>query len=76
MFLILFFTLSIIPNVLGKTRRVYLTDYINSNEIEGQGFKNGISGLDDVSFEATAYALETLKLLGTNAQAITSLQTN
>ena len=76
MFLILFFTLSIIPNVLGKTRRVYLTDYIYSNEIEGQGFKNGISGLNDVSFEATAYALETLKLLGSTAHDIPSLQTN
>jgi len=75
-FLILFFTLSIIPSVLGKTRRVYLTDYIYSNEIEGQGFKNGISTLNDVSFEATAYALETLKILGRNANDIDDLKTN
>jgi len=74
--LILFFTLSIIPSVLGKTRRVYLTDYIYSNEIEGQGFKNGISTLNDVSFEATAYALETLKILGSPAKRNPELQTN
>lgn len=76
MFLILFFTLNIIPSVLGKTRRVYLTDYILSNEIEGQGFKNGKSTENDVSFEATAYALEILGNLGRSAHDITSLQTN
>ncbi|MHA1987085.1 MAG: prenyltransferase/squalene oxidase repeat-containing protein [Promethearchaeota archaeon] len=76
MFLILFFTLNIIPSVLGKTRRVYLTDYVLSNEIEGQGFKNGQISGNDVSFEATAYALEILSNLGRSAQETTSLQTN
>ena len=76
MSLILFFTLSIIPNVLGKTRRLYLTDYIYSNEIEGQGFENGKSGLNDISFEATAYALEILDALGRSAHDISDLQTS
>lgn len=75
-FLILFFTLSIIPSVLGKTRRIYLTDYIYSNEIESQGFENGITDLNDVSFEATAYALEMLDNFGRTAHDKTNLQTN
>ena len=75
-FLILFFTISIIPSVLGKTRKIYLTDYIYSNEIESQGFENGISPLNDVSFEATAYALEMLDILRRTAHDITDLQTN
>jgi len=53
-----------------------LTDYILSNEIEGQGFKNGQSSENDVSFEATAYALEILSNLGRSAKDIPSLQTN
>lgn len=76
MFLILFFTSNIIPSVLGRTRRVYLTDFISSNEIEGEGFKNGISTGNDVSFEATAYALEVLRNLGSNAHEISSLKTD
>ena len=76
MFLILFFTSNIIPSVLGKTRRVYLTDYILSNEIEGEGFKNGKSSENDVSFEATAYALEILSNLGRNAHDLDDLRTN
>jgi hypothetical protein len=67
---------SIIPSVLGKTRSVYLTDYIYSNEIEGEGFENGNSEGNELSFEATAYALEILKSFGRNAHDITSLQTN
>jgi hypothetical protein len=67
---------SIIPSVLGKTRSVYLTDYIYSNEIEGEGFKNGNSDGNELSFEATAYALEILKNFGRNAHDITSLQSN
>jgi hypothetical protein len=74
--LISFFTLCIIPSVLGKTRGVYLTDYIYSNEIQSQGFENGNSTLDDVSFEATAYALEILDKFGRSAHDLSNLQTN
>ncbi|MHA2036039.1 MAG: prenyltransferase/squalene oxidase repeat-containing protein [Promethearchaeota archaeon] len=74
-FLVFFSIIGIIPSVLGKTRRVYLTDYIYSNEIEGQGFENGISTIDEVSIEATAYALDILKSLGRSAHDIEDLQT-
>ncbi len=76
MFLILFFTLSIIPNVLGKTRKAYLTDFIYSTETEGQGFEYDEDPFGDISFEATAYALEILVSFGTNAHDITNLKTN
>ena len=58
--LISFFTLSIIPNVLGKTRSTYLTDFLHQTEIQSGGFKNGISQEDTISPEATTYALEIL----------------
>ena len=56
-----FFTLSIIPNVLGKTRSTYLTDFLYQTEIQSEGFKNGVSQEDIISPEATAYALDILK---------------
>jgi len=74
--LILFFTLSIIPSVLGKTRGVHLSDYIYSNEIKGQGFENGRGRLSEISFEATALALEILDDLRRSAHDIDDLQTN
>ncbi len=75
LFLVFFSVISIIPSVLGKTRRVYLTDYIYRNEIEGQGFENGISTIEEVSIEATAYALEILFGLGRTAHVTDDLQT-
>ena len=60
--LISFFTLSIIPNVLGKTRSTYLTDFLHQTEIQSEGFKNGISQEDTISPEATTYALEILSI--------------
>jgi hypothetical protein len=72
----MFFILNIIPSVLGKIRSVYLTDYIYNNEIKGQGFENGIGEVNEVSFEATAYALEILDRFGRNPHDVTDLQTN
>jgi len=56
---VFFFTLNIIPIVLGKTRKAYLNDFLYSTEIEGEGFKNGIGEGEPIN-EATAYALEIL----------------
>ncbi len=69
-----FFTLNIIPIVLGKTRNAYLVDFIFSTEIEGEGFKNGIEGEEPIN-EATAYALEILDYYGRTAHDITDLET-
>ncbi|MFX0082238.1 MAG: prenyltransferase/squalene oxidase repeat-containing protein [Candidatus Hodarchaeota archaeon] len=44
---------------MGKTRNAYLIDFIYNQEIEGEGFRNGLKG-GDPSKEATAYALEIL----------------
>ncbi|MFW9896709.1 MAG: hypothetical protein ACFFD7_12960 [Candidatus Thorarchaeota archaeon] len=69
-------TLNFIPNVLGKTRSLYLTDFIYSNEIQGTGFENGQGKLNEVSYEATAYSLEILRSYGKSAHDISTLQTN
>ncbi|MHA2281353.1 MAG: prenyltransferase/squalene oxidase repeat-containing protein [Promethearchaeota archaeon] len=54
-----------------------MTEYIDSNEIIGQGFENGDSPLNDVSYEATAYALEILVHLDRKLiDEITDLQAN
>lgn len=74
LFLVFFFTLNIIPIVLGKTRNAYLVDFIFSTEIEGEGFKNGIEG-GSPSNEATAYALEILDYYGRTAHDVTDLET-
>ncbi len=70
----LFFTLNIIPIVLGKTRNAYLVDFLFSTEIEGEGFKNGI-GAGEPNNEATAYALEILDYYGRTAHDDTDLET-
>lgn len=59
--------------MLAKTRSAYLIDFIYLNEIEGSGFKNGISGEDPI-YEATAYALEILDFYGKEAHDITDLE--
>jgi len=53
-----------------------LTEYIYNNEIVGQGFENGKSTLDEISFEATAYALEILDNLGSKINDISGLRSN
>ena len=70
--LVSFFTLSIIPNVLGKTRSTYLTDFLYQTEIRSEGFKNGISEEGTISPEATAYALDILN----TAHDVPDLQIN
>ena len=59
---LLFFiiTLSIIPAVLAKPRKTYITDFLYDCEIKDEGFSNSVENDDDVSDEATAYALEIL----------------
>ncbi|MHA1293138.1 MAG: prenyltransferase/squalene oxidase repeat-containing protein [Promethearchaeota archaeon] len=59
-FLILLIGILITPYVLAKPRKSYLTDYILGNKVENEGFSN-TNSTDDVSYEATAYALEILK---------------
>jgi len=58
--LVFIITLSIIPSVLAKPRKTYITDFLYECEIEDEGFSNSVENDDDVSEEATAYALEIL----------------
>jgi len=71
MFLVI---LNVIPIVLAKTRRSYLTDFLFSNEIHGEGFKNGNEALTPLT-EATAYALDILDQYSLNAHDISDLET-
>lgn len=74
--LILIFLFSAIPAVLGKSRKSYLIDFIYSNEIEGFGFSNSKDNGDEVSFEATAYALQILDSSGKNPHDASLLKEN
>jgi hypothetical protein len=67
-------TLNIVPIVLGKTRKTYLTDFLYNTEVEGEGFKNGI-GDGEPNNEATALALEILDYYDANAHEATDLTT-
>jgi hypothetical protein len=60
---LLFFiiTFSIIPVVLAKPRKTYITDFLYDCEIKNKGFSNSAENDDHVSDEATAYALEILE---------------
>ena len=58
--LVFIMTFSIIPSVLAKPRKTYITDFLYECEIEDEGFSNSVENDDDVSDEATAYALEIL----------------
>jgi prenyltransferase beta subunit len=58
--LFLIITISIVPPVLAKPRKTYITDFLYECEIEDEGFGNSIENDDEVSEEATAYALEIL----------------
>ncbi|MHA2391685.1 MAG: prenyltransferase/squalene oxidase repeat-containing protein, partial [Promethearchaeota archaeon] len=73
-FLVFFFTFSIIPSVLGKTRHGYLVDFIYDTEIDGEGFKNSILAEDIMLPEATSYALGILYEYGMNPHEITDLR--
>ena len=53
-------TLTIIPAVVAKPRKTFLTNYIVVNRIKDKGFSNTIKENESVSFEATAYALDIL----------------
>jgi len=53
-------TFSIIPSVLAKPRKTYITDFLYECEIEDEGFSSSVENDDDMSEEATAYALEIL----------------
>ncbi|MBD3339387.1 MAG: hypothetical protein GF353_09780 [Candidatus Lokiarchaeota archaeon] len=52
--------LSIIPFVLGKPRKTYITDFVLDHEEEDEGFVNCNREEDRVSNQATAYGLEIL----------------
>lgn len=52
---------SIIPFALAKQRKTYLTDFLLSCEIKDEGFSNSPEEEDDISYEATAYAIEILE---------------
>ncbi len=58
--LVFIITFSIIPSVLAKPRKTYITDFLYECEIKNEGFSNSAENDDDVSEEATAYALEIL----------------
>ena len=73
---LLFLTINTIPNVLGATRRSYLTNFILSNEIIGEGFSNANGGGETVSLEATAQALDILTDYGIFPQNVETLKSN
>ena len=58
--LVFIITLSIIPSVLAKPRKTYITDFFYDCSIKDEGFSNSVENDDDVSEAATAYALEIL----------------
>jgi prenyltransferase beta subunit len=75
-------TINAVPSVLGKSRGLYLKDFILNTEVEGVGFSNVIVGAGEsengeklVSREATAYALSILNDMGANLNAFTSMDT-
>ncbi len=63
--LFLVISLSLSPFALAKTRKTYLSDFLLDNFIDDEGFSNCNreeyrEDSDEVSYEATAYALEIL----------------
>ncbi len=58
--LVFIITFSIIPSVLAKPRKTYITDFLYDCSIEDEGFSNSVENDDDVSEAATAYALDIL----------------
>ncbi len=71
-----FLFIGVIPNALAKTRSGYLISFILDNEIEGQGFKNSLKYTGEISFEATAYAIDILDFYGRNPNDIDTLKDN
>lgn len=72
----LLITINAIPSVLGKTRKSYLSSFVQNNRITNQGYSNSISSTSSVSFEATAYAIDILEVYGRNQLEIETLQNN
>ena len=58
--LVFIMTFSIIPSVQAKPRKTYITDFLYECEIEDEGFSNSVENDDDISEDATTYALEIL----------------
>ena len=71
---LLLITINAIPSVLGKTRKSYLSNFVQNNRINNQGYSNSISSTSSVSFEATAYAVDILEYYGKNQLEIEALQ--
>ena len=59
--LVFIITFSIIPSVLAKPRKTYITEFLYECEIHDEGFSNSVDNDDDVLEDATAYALEILE---------------
>ncbi len=59
--LVFIITFSIIPSVLAKPRKTYITDFLYECEIHDEGFSNSVDNDDEVLADATAYALEILE---------------
>lgn len=72
--IVIFLAINAIPSALAKTRQYYLTSFIYQNEIEGEGFTNAIGSSDDISFEATTYALDILNYFAVNPHNIETLK--
>jgi hypothetical protein len=71
---LLLITINAIPSVLGRTRYSYLINFVRNTEIEGEGFTNGIN--DEISFEATVYAIDILDYYGSNPSDVDTLSNN
>ncbi|MHA1726268.1 MAG: prenyltransferase/squalene oxidase repeat-containing protein [Promethearchaeota archaeon] len=55
-----------IPLVFAKTRQKYLSDFLIECKIEERGFSNSVQKSNEISFEATAHAIEMLKAIEEN----------
>ncbi len=74
--IIFFLFIGAIPSVLAKTRSAYLIRFILDNEVDGHGFSNAIGNIEEISFEATAYAIDILDFYGRNPNDIDILKDN
>ncbi len=55
-----------IPIVFAKTRQKYLSDFLIDCKIEERGFSDSVQKSNEISFEATARAIEMLKAIEEN----------
>lgn len=58
--LFIIISFSVIPFVLAKERKTYIIDFLYDCEVNDEGFSNSAEDTDEISIEATAYALEIL----------------